>query len=145
MAGVKLAYDSFLCVSFSPRNLANAGSQSWPAQLGRLLKRCWNRRKSPARSTTVCCGTLTARVGTAHPERTHSPQSVPAPRSCHGGKDQLAGVVLTLRQAWGRGTVLPLDWGEASRGLGPHLGCCLQPELQEPHLSHCVLSANKPI
>lgn len=43
----------------------------------------------------------------------------------------------------------PLDWvsawEEASRGLGPHLGCCLQPELQEPHLSHCLLSANKPI
>jgi hypothetical protein len=102
---------SYFCVSFSPRSLANAGSQSWPAQLGRLLRRCWNRRKSPARSTTVCCGTLTARVEAAHPGTTHSPQSVPAPRSCHGGKEQLPEIVLILGQAQGRGTILLLGLG----------------------------------
>lgn len=110
---MKLACDrrSYFCISFSPRSLANVGSQSWPAQLGKRLRRCWSRRKSPARSTTVCCGTLTARAEAARPGTTHSPQSIPAPRSCHGGKEQLLGIVLILGQAWGRGTALLLALG----------------------------------
>lgn len=79
----------------SPRSLVSDGSPSRPAQLGKPSKRCWSRRRSPARSTTACSRTSTARAGAACVGATRSPRSGPAPGSCLGGRRPQAGAGLT--------------------------------------------------
>lgn len=109
----------------SPRSLASDGSRSRLARLGRPSRRCWSRRRSPARSTTACSGTSTARAGAAHTGRMPGLRRGLAPGSCLGGKRQPGGAGLIPWPAWGKGTVpggLGVGW---ARGCGTFPTCVL--------------------
>lgn len=122
----------------SPRSLANGGNQSRPARPGRPSRRCWSRRKSPARSTTVCYGTSTARAGACR-GRTCGRRTGPVPGNCHGGKRRPAGAGLTPWPAWGKGTV-PGGLGRSPEQAEEAAGC-LPPTCWEPVLVSSVAPA----